>query len=81
MEKIELKQDNKGCFSCYGPISKEQWLDMLTDTSVIRPEFREVLLSFYYMPGHRASCAACAEKYGHEINRYNSAVTALGRAS
>lgn len=80
MEKIELKQDNKGCFSCYGPISKEQWLDMLTDTSVIRPEFREVLLSFYYMPGHRASCAACAEKYGHEINRYNSAVTALGRA-
>lgn len=79
MQTIELQEDKKGCLSCEVPVDKAQWLELLKNQAVTQGEILPVLLSFYFMPDHKASCLQCAEKYGHDINRYNSAVRSLGQ--
>lgn len=78
-ETIKLKS-NKGILSCDVPINKEQWLDILRDKEIVGPVWMRLLLSFYYMPGHRATCTQCAKQYGQSVNTYVSGVTALSRA-
>ncbi len=60
------------------PIPKEQWDEILRNKAIIGPVWGPVLLSFYFMPGHRASCKQCSDAYNHNCNVYNSGITALG---
>ncbi|MCM1140527.1 MAG: hypothetical protein NC453_18310, partial [Muribaculum sp.] len=75
-----LLKEEKGKLSCDVPITKEKWLDILHDKDMVGPIWLRALLSFYYMPNHRATCKQCVEKYGGNNNTYNSAVSSLGEA-
>ena len=75
-----LLKEEKGKLTCEVPITKEQWVDILRDKDIVGPVWLRALLSFYYMPNHRATCKQCVEKYGGNINTYNSAVSSLGEA-
>ena len=77
---IKLIDNGNGDCSCQVPVSKEKWLEILSDSNLVRPELKNVLLAFYFMPGHKASCSRCAERYGYEVNWYNSGVSSLGKA-
>lgn len=80
--KAIIKQDvEKVQLTRKVPITKEQWSELLhSDKNIVSPECLRVLLSFYYMPRHKATYKQCVEKYGGNINTYNSAITALGEA-
>jgi 5-methylcytosine-specific restriction protein B len=75
-----LLKEEKEKLTCDVPITKGQWLDILHDKDLVGPVWRRALLSFYYMPNHRATCKQCVEKYGGNINTYNSAVSSIGEA-
>ena len=75
-----LLKEEKGKLTCEVPITKERWVDILRDKDIVGPVWLRALLSFYYMPNHRATCKQCVEKYGGNINTYNSAVSSLGEA-
>lgn len=77
---IEIKKGSKESYYCDIPVTKEQWLDLLRDKGVTTSERMQVLLSFYFMPEHKASCFQCAEKYGSNLNAYSSAIYAYGKA-
>jgi len=75
-----LLKEEKGKLTCEVPITKEQWFTILHDTDLVSSGGLHILLSFYYMPNHRATCKQCVEKYGGNINTYNSDVSSLGEA-
>lgn len=75
-----LLKEEKGKLTCEVPITKEQWIHIVHDKSLVGPVWLRALLSFYYMPNHRATCKQCVDKYGGNINTYNSAVSSLGEA-
>lgn len=78
MRQIITLKENKGNLTCTIPIHKEQWIEILNDSDIVTPEWRRLLMSFYYMPNHRATCKQCSEKYGESVNTYNSGISALG---
>lgn len=51
-----LLKEEKGKLTCEVPITKEQWVDILRDKDIVGPVWLRALLSFYYMPNHRATC-------------------------
>lgn len=77
---IQVVKDSKGFFTCDIPITKEQWLEILKNKDVTTPSLMKVLLSFYFMPGHKATCFQCKEEYGNTINSYNTGISSFGRA-
>lgn len=62
MQTIQLQQ-NGDVYSCDIDISKEEWLELLQDKSM-PDEYRDALLRFYYMPGHRGTCTAVSNEIG-----------------
>lgn len=78
-DTILLKEEKGKCL-CEVPISKEQWIGILRDKVLVNPVWLRAILSFYYMPKHRATCKQCVDKYGGNIDAYNSAVSCLGEA-
>lgn len=77
---IHLTNDNKGIFSCEYPLSKEEWLNLLRSPHITSPQSMKVLLSFYFMPDHKATCAQCEKVYGLSNTIYNIGITNFGRA-
>lgn len=65
--------------SCGIPITKEEWLNILRDKTITSTNIMNVLLSFYFMQKHKASCLQCANKYGYSPNFYNSNITNFGK--
>ena len=77
---IQLVKDSKGVLSCDVPISKDQWLDILRDRKVTSSQSMKVLLSFYFMPEHKATCAQCEEEYGLSSANYNIGISHFAQA-
>lgn len=77
---IQLVKDSKGVLSCDLPITKEQWLDILRDRKVTSSQSMKVLLSFYFMPEHKATCAQCEEEYGLSSATYNIGISHFAQA-
>ena len=77
METIQVQQ-NGDVFSCDIGISKEEWLEILKDDKTPQA-FKETLLRFYYMPGHRGSCLAVSDKMGGNANALNLYVSKFGQ--
>ena len=77
---IHLTKDSKGVLSCDVPITKEQWLDILRNRTVTTAQYLKVLLSFYFMPDHRATCAQCEKEYGLPSGTYNVCISHFGKA-
>ena len=78
--EIYLVKDSKGIFSCEVPITKDQWVSLLKDRDITNPQSMKVLLSFYFMPGHKATCAQCEDEYGQPAATYNIYVSHFGKA-
>ena len=77
MEIIQVQQ-NGDVYSCDIGISKEEWLEILQDDNTLQA-FKETLLRFYYMPGHRGSCAAVSKKLGGNAYALNLYVSKFGQ--
>lgn len=76
METIQVQQHGD-VFSCDIGISKEEWLEILQDKGL--PEnFKDALLRFYYMPGHRGTCTAVSNKMGSNAHALNILITKFG---
>ncbi|MCM1198554.1 MAG: EVE domain-containing protein [Clostridium sp.] len=80
MKEIIKLREEKGRFTCDIPLTMNQWQDILNDNGIVGQERMHALLSFYYMQNHQATCKQCAEKYGQNINTYNSAISSFGKA-
>ena len=80
-ERIIIKEQVvKGDVTCQIPISKDDWRHILANTKLTTPSVYRALMSFYFMPGHKATCTQCANKYGYTKNTYNNAVWQFGKA-
>jgi len=77
---IKINTDGEGKQFCELPFTKDQWLDVLHDKMIVGPVWMRLLLSYYFMPGHKATCTQCAEKYGYHFNTYNSGISAFSKA-
>ena len=66
-------------YTDYSPnISKEEWLELLSNGSIFTKSSLEImkrLLDF----GGEATCTQLSEKYGEEVNFYNAGSTALAK--
>ncbi len=78
--KIIIEQVHKGVFTCQIPITKDDWRQILANPKLTTRSVRRVLMSFYFMPEHRATCTQCAKRYGFSKNTYNNAVWQFGKA-
>ena len=77
---IRLTKDSKGFLSCDVPITKGQWSEILRNKTVTTPTLMRVLLSFYFMPEHKASCTQCEKEYGLSYATYNIGVSHFAQA-
>ena len=77
MQTIQLQQ-NGDVYSCDIDISKEEWLELMQDKSM-PDEYRDALLRFYYMPGHRGTCTAVSNEIGGDAQSLNSYITKIGQ--
>lgn len=77
MDIIQVKEQD-GVFSCEINISKDEWLALLQDKK-LKTGTIETLLRFYYMPGHRGSCAAVSKKMGSNAYALNLYVSKFGQ--
>ena len=77
MQIIQLQQ-NGDVYSCDIVISKKEWLELLQDKGM-PDEYRDALLRFYYMPGHRGTCTAVSNEIGGNAQSLNSYITKIGQ--
>lgn len=56
-------------------ISKEEWIELFRDESVIKPEYRKWILRYYGEPGHVSSCTLLGKKYSVDPNVINATMT------
>lgn len=80
MEDIKLLKDSKGWLSCDVPITKEDWARFLGDKTIATEAAMTALLSFYYMPGHGASCTKVSEEYGRKPAFYVGSINGFCRS-
>lgn len=76
MQTIKVQQ-NGDFYSCDIGITKEEWLAILQDKET-KDSFKEALLCFYYMPGHRGSCSVVGKKMGKKASALNILVSKFG---
>jgi len=76
MQTIQVQNTN-GIYSCDIGITKEEWLEILKDTETSE-NFKDALLRFYYMPGHRGSCTAVGNKMGGNPRALNILISKFG---
>lgn len=79
-QKIILEENSKGYYSCEIPITKELWLEILNDRQLTDFVRMRMLLSFYFMPGHKATCNQCHQKYGYPTDFYHTGIINFGKA-
>lgn len=76
MRTIQVQNSN-GIYSREIGITKEEWLEILKDEE-ISENFKDALLRFYYMPGHRGSCTAVSNKIGGNPRALNLLISKFG---
>lgn len=79
MQNIKLNKDTGGWYTCEVPITKDDWADMLRDKTVASESAMTALLSFYFLPGHGASCTKAAEEYGRKPAYYTGPINGFCR--
>lgn len=72
--QVHLKGD---FYTCDIGITKEEWLTILQDKKT-KDSFREALLCFYYLPGHRGSCYTTGKRWGKKANALNILISKFG---
>lgn len=77
--RIIKEQSSNGEVVYQIPISKDDWKKILANPMLTTPQIHKALMSFYFMPGHKASCTQCANQYGFNKNTFNNAVWKFGK--
>lgn len=83
MEKIKIKEEPKGTYSCNIGISTSEWETILNNTDVTTGNYTDALMAFYKAPGHKSTCKTLSQKYygnAKDAQKYNSWLTSFGRA-
>ena len=76
MEKIEVIQEG-AVTSCNIDINKEEWLELLKD-STMPIKYKEALIKVFYAPEHKGSCISICNKMGGNPQSLNSYITKCG---
>lgn len=56
-------------------ITKEEWIELFWDESVIKQEYMKWILRFYAEPGHVSSCTLLGKKFSVDPNVINATMT------
>lgn len=79
--KIKTAKLINGLYSWDNPITKEQWILMLQDKSLITEASKSTLYKFYLEPGHRSTCQKLGEKHNIESNVIHKNISNIGRSA
>ncbi len=83
MEEFKIVESPKGTYSCELDISVDEWVKILSDSTITKQSYKDALLDFYNEPNHSSTCAALAMKhYGNtnDSQKYNACVSNFGEA-
>ena len=72
MQQIIVKD---GEYNCPPPMTKQNWLEILSDDSFMSNNYKFALSIFYLEPDHKATCKYLAEKYHTHSNSISGFVT------
>lgn len=79
MRKITEYRTPEGFYDADVDITKEEWLDIVSDPDIQENAYLDVLVKFLREPDHRATCKALGKKYECSYNYFNATVTKFGR--
>ena len=77
---LQITVDETGLYDCDVNITEEEWISMLQDENVVKPNMIDSLTKIYYQPEHKATCSDLAKIYSCEANYFNTNITNLGKA-
>lgn len=69
-----------GAYTCDIGITKEEWKEILSDTTLLNNSYKDALIKFYKEPDHKATCKALGEKYSISAQSLNGTITAFAKA-
>ena len=79
MQELKQYKTPDGWWTADIDITSEEWLGLLRDDLVIRPEARKWLLRFYAEKDHVSSCLLLGKKFSVEPRVINAVMTNCGR--
>lgn len=79
MQELKQYKTPDGWWTSDIDITSEEWLELLRDDMVIRPEARKWLLRFYAEKDHVSSCLLLGKKFSVEPRVINAVMTNCGR--
>lgn len=77
MQEIIIKADD---FDLTSQVTKEEWVEILSDDSFMTNNYKYVLSIFYLEPNHKATCKYLAEKYHTSSNSLTSLIMNFSKA-
>ncbi|WP_296405701.1 hypothetical protein [Psychrobacter sp.] len=77
MNKIIVKEDE---YFTSDLVTKEEWLEILSDDSLMSNNYKYALSIFYLEPEHRSSCKHLGKKYNIHYNSINSYIMNFSKA-
>ena len=79
MQELKQYKTPDGWWTADVDISSEEWITLLRNDAVIRPEARKWLLRFYAEKDHVSSCLLLGKKFSVEPRVINAVMTNCGR--
>lgn len=79
MQELKQYKTPDGWWTADVDISSEEWITLLRNDAVIRPEARKWLLRFYAEKDHLSSCLLLGKKFSVEPRVINAVMTNCGR--
>ena len=79
MQELKQYKTPDGWWTADVDISSEEWIALLRNDAVIRPEARKWLLRFYAEKDHVSSCLLLGKKFSVEPRVINAVMTNCGR--
>ena len=79
MQKIIEYRTPEGFFDADIDITKEEWLDLISDPEIKDYAYIDALTKFLREPGHKSTCKALGKKYDCSYGYFNGAVMNFGK--
>ena len=83
MDKIYIKENPYGTFSCDIDITVTEWQNILKNKKLTTDNYMSALMAFYNEPDHKATCQALGLKHNSNVvdaQKFNSWITQFGKA-
>ena len=79
MQKITEYRTPEGYFDADIDITKDEWLEVISDPGIKDNSYLDVLTKFLREPGHKSTCKALGKKYDCSYGYFNVAVMNFGK--